>query len=90
MTVRLTAIVSGSVQGVGFRYFVRRRAEPLGLSGTATNLRGGAVEVIAEGPRHACEQLVDALRGGAAPGRVDTVDVTWSEAAGGFRGFRER
>ncbi len=90
MTVRLTAIVSGRVQGVGFRYFVRRRAEPLGLVGTATTLRGGAVEVVAEGPRVACEQLVAALESGAAPGWVDSVEVTWSGAEGGFTAFRER
>jgi len=90
VTVRLTAIVSGRVQGVGFRYFVRRHAEPLGLVGTATNLREGDVEVIVEGPRSACEQLVAALQGGAAPGRVTAVAVTWSGAEGGFAGFRER
>ena len=88
--MRLTALVTGRVQGVGFRYFVRRRAEPLGLIGTATNLPNGRVEVVAEGPRAACEQLVAALRGGDAPGFVGSVDVTWSAAEGGFRGFRER
>ena len=90
MTVRLTATVSGRVQGVGFRYFVRRRAEPLGLVGTATNLRNGNVEVVAEGPRAACEQLVAELSGGAAPGYVASVAVTWSAAQGGFAAFRER
>ena len=90
MTVRLTAVVTGRVQGVGFRYFVRRRAEPLGLVGTATNLRNGNVEVVAEGPRAACEQLVAELEGGAAPGYVAAVEVTWSAAQGGLSGFRER
>jgi acylphosphatase len=90
VTVRLTATVSGRVQGVGFRYFVRRRAEPLGLVGTATNLRNGDVEVIAEGPRGACEQLLAALGSEAAPGYVGRVDVTWSPAQGGLSGFRER
>ena len=90
MTVRLTATVSGRVQGVGFRYFVRRRAEPLGLVGTATNLRNGEVRVIAEGPRPALEQLAAALEGGDAPGYVAAVAVTWSDAEGGFSGFRER
>jgi len=89
VTVRLTATVTGRVQGVGFRYFVRRRAEPLGLVGTATNLRNGGVEVVVEGPRAACEQLLDALRGDDAPGLVGRVDAAWSEAEGLF-GFRER
>jgi acylphosphatase len=78
------------VQGVGYRYFVSRTAEPLGLVGTATNLRSGEVEVIAEGPRIACEQLLGAIRGPAAPGSVDGVDVSWGEPAGGLIGFRVR
>jgi acylphosphatase len=90
VTVRLTATVSGRVQGVGFRYFVRRQAEPLGLAGTATNLRNGEVEVIVEGPRTVCEQLLAALESDAAPGYVARVDATWSPAQGGLRGFRER
>jgi len=90
VTVRLTAIVTGRVQGVGFRYFVRRQAERLGLAGTATNLPTGEVEVMVEGPRNACERLVAALRSDAAPGSVAAVDVSWSAAEGGFAGFRER
>jgi len=90
VTVRLTATVIGRVQGVGFRYFVRRRAEPLGLVGTATNQRNGSVEVVAEGPRAACEQLVAALHSDDAPGFVGDVRVTWSAAEGGLRDFCER
>ena len=90
MTVRLTAIVTGRVQGVGFRYFVRRCAEPLALAGTATNRRDGSVEVIAEGSRTSCEQLVAAMQSDAAPGYVAAVDVTWSAPEGGLPGFRER
>jgi acylphosphatase len=87
---RLTAVVSGRVQGVGFRYWVRRRAEALGLSGTATNLRDGDVEVIAEGDRGALEQLLDMLRGDDTPGFVGRISSTWSAGTGEFGGFRER
>jgi acylphosphatase len=90
VTVRLTAAVSGRVQGVGFRYFVRRRAEPLGLVGTATNRPNGSVEVVAEGPRDACERLLAALRSDDPPGFVGRVEATWSEPTGEFAGFRER
>lgn len=88
--MRLTALVNGRVQGVGFRYFVRRRAEPLGLVGTATNRPDGRVEVVAEGPRIACEQLLAVLRSDQTPGFVGQVEVTWSAATGGYRDFRER
>jgi acylphosphatase len=90
VTVRLTAFVSGRVQGVGFRFWVRRLAERLGVSGTATNLRDGRVEVVAEGPRAACEKLLAALQGSTAPGYVADVTASWTDATGEWRGFRER
>ena len=65
--VRLSAWVHGHVQGVGFRWWTRARALELGLTGFAANKPDGRVHVIAQGRRDACEQLLDALRGG--PGR---------------------
>jgi acylphosphatase len=57
-------------EGVGFRWWVRARALELGLVGWAANLDDGRVEVVVEGPRSACDQLLAALASGAAPGRV--------------------
>jgi acylphosphatase len=88
--VRLTAWVSGHVQGVGFRWWTRSRALELGLVGSARNLPDGRVVVVAEGERHPCELLLVALRGGATPGRVDGVVEQWGEARGSLRGFEER
>ena len=88
--VRLTAWVRGRVQGVGFRWWTRARALELGLVGAATNLDDGRVEVVAEGPRSACEALVAHLQGAAAPGRVTLVVERWGPARGGLEGFRER
>lgn len=88
--IRLTAWVHGQVQGVGFRWWTRSRALALGLVGAATNLSDGRVEVIAEGERHACEELLAELRHGPSPGQVGTVVDRWSEAKGGLRGFTER
>ena len=70
---RLTAWVHGYVQGVGFRWWTRSRALELGLTGYAANQLDGRVLVVAQGPRQACEQLLDLLRGAATPGRVDNV-----------------
>jgi acylphosphatase len=56
--------VSGRVQGVGFRWFVLRRAGELGLSGWAENLPDGRVRVVARGNAGAIEQLDAALRRG--------------------------
>ncbi|MGH3611299.1 MAG: acylphosphatase [Pseudonocardia sp.] len=87
--VRLTAWVHGRVQGVGFRWWTRCRGLELGLLGVARNLPDGRVVVVAEGDRRACERLLDALRGGAAPGPVDHVVEQWGDARGGLAGFVE-
>ena len=86
--VRLEALVSGDVQGVGFRAWARERATALGLVGSARNLPDGRVAVVAEGTRPACEQLASALRGWDAPGRVENVSVSWTDPEGTGFGFR--
>ena len=94
--VRLTAWVRGRVQGVGFRWWVRSRALELGLAGSATNLRDGRVEVVAEGPRRGCRRLLELLDGdvpGGVPGRpgaVTGVTDRWSAPRGEAAGFHER
>lgn len=87
---RLTAWVHGHVQGVGFRWWTRSRALELGLVGSAANLPASRVEVIAEGPREACEQLLELLRSERTPGRVDHVAELWSDPRGGLTDFVER
>ena len=82
MTITRNLRISGQVQGVGFRWFVRDEARSLGLPGHAVNLPDGTVEVVAEGSRETCEQLIDTLRGRRAPGRVDGVAVEWSSTTG--------
>jgi acylphosphatase len=88
--VRLTAFVTGRVQGVGFRWWTRARALELGLAGSASNLADGRVEVVAEGPQEAVDALLAALRGGGTPGSVDAVIERLTSARGGLQGFTER
>lgn len=88
--MRLTAWVSGRVQGVGFRWWARRQALQLGLVGWATNLADGRVEVVAEGPRPACEEMLAALRSDRPPGHVTGVVEQWSTAREIADDFRER
>ncbi|MGW1074607.1 acylphosphatase [Streptomyces sp. NPDC002537] len=86
--VRLTAWVRGHVQGVGFRWFTRENAMRIGgLAGFASNLADGRVQVVAEGARHECEQLLEWLRDGDTPGRVDGVTEIWDVPRGGYDGF---
>lgn len=89
-SARLSAWVHGFVQGVGFRWWTRSRALELGLVGYARNHRDGRVHVIAEGPRAHCESLLELLRSGETPGRVDLVVEDWGTAQGDMTGFEER
>ena len=88
--VRLTVWVHGYVQGVGFRWWTRSRALELGLTGCASNRPDGRVQVVAQGPRHACEKLLELLQSGKTPGHVDKVVADWSEPGETLSGFTER
>jgi acylphosphatase len=67
-------LVTGRVQGVGFRWFVARRAAELGLAGWARNLPGGQVEVVAAGETDAVSRLEESLRAGPRLARVESVE----------------
>ena len=67
-------VVSGRVQGVGYRYFVLREAERLGVAGFARNLSDGRVEVVAEAAEDVLGELETRLRRGPSFAAVDGVD----------------
>jgi acylphosphatase len=85
----LHAVVYGDVQGVGFRYFVQRRAEEMGLAGWVRNRPDGSVEVVAEGNRAALGRLLELLTKGPGLADVDGVDAEWGKETG-LRGFAVR
>jgi acylphosphatase len=85
---RLHARVSGRVQGVGFREYVRHEAVARGLTGYVRNDEDGqTVEIIAEGEEPQLHDLLDALREGPRFSRVDHIECALSEAGGGFARF---
>jgi acylphosphatase len=86
MTVRAVAVVSGHVQGVGYRYFVRSLATARGLGGSARNLPDGRVEVVLEGAEDDVDTVLAALSGSEAPGTVTRVDAR-RDAVQGIRDF---
>lgn len=67
-------LIGGSVQGVGFRFFVQRKASALGLTGWTRNLDDGRVEVYAVGPAEQLSDLAAALHAGPPMARVRTVE----------------
>ena len=87
---RLHAIVHGRVQGVSFRYYTQRRARELGLSGYVRNLWDRTVEVVAEGPRSALDELLVFLRVGPRAAFVTQVDTRWFAATHEFSRFEVR
>lgn len=87
---RFHAIVTGRVQGVGFRYFVEDQANRLGVMGWVRNRWDNSVEVTAEGQRKALERLVAQLERGPASAYVSRVQVDWEPPSGEFIEFRVR
>ena len=86
MTRRVVAHVSGEVQGVGYRWFVRGLAVSAGLAGSARNLADGRVEVVLEGADDAVATVLTELEGPRAPGSVRRVEAR-DEVPHGSSGF---
>ena len=82
-------LVSGRVQGVGYRYFAMRTAESLGIKGFVRNLVDGRVEVVCEGPEAVLAEFEQQLRQGPAFASVASVDRSATEPRGD-RGFQVR
>ncbi|WP_439578220.1 acylphosphatase [Elioraea sp.] len=72
-TVRI--LVSGRVQGVGFRAFAARQADRLGIDGWVRNLEDGRVEALAAGEETAVAEFIAALKRGPLIARVASVEV---------------
>jgi acylphosphatase len=68
--------VRGRVQGVGFRYFVWREAEALGIHGWVRNMADGSVEALVAGPTESHERFKRSLEEGPRASRVTSVSVT--------------
>jgi len=89
-SVRLEATVRGRVQGVGFRYWVVRRSNELGLTGWVRNELDGSVRCVAEGPADGIERLEEMLRAGPMGSVVEGVQAVRMPATGTFTGFSVR
>ena len=87
MRVARRFLVSGRVQGVGFRYFTQDIARREGLTGVVRNLPDGRLEVVAEGDDESLTRLEAALRRGPSHARVAHVEVNAISPAGSYPGF---
>jgi acylphosphatase len=80
-------VISGMVQGVGFRYFVQHHARQLGLTGWVRNLPNGRVEIMAEGNRDFVESFIVYVQRGPHSAVVSNAEVMWKEPGGQFESF---
>ncbi len=86
----MAVLVKGQVQGVCFRYFTKRTAQALELTGWVRNRIDGAVEAVLEGPQDAVNTALEDLRQGPAGGYVKTLHAEQQPYRGEFAGFEVR
>ena len=80
-------LISGKVQGVGFRYFTQQNATKLGVHGYAKNLPNGKVEVVAEGDKATLDEFVKILWKGPPASRVEDLKVEARPHSGEYTAF---
>ena len=85
LTVNLT--ISGKVQGVGFRYFVLRQAQELGITGWVSNKPNGHVEALAQGDKEDLDQFIAKVKEGPSFSRVDDVILNWEDGQENYTSF---
>lgn len=87
---RIHLIISGDVQGVGFRAYAKAQATKMGLTGWVRNREDRTVEVVAQGEKDLLEKLLAIVRRGPQISWVENVRVTWEEAANDLPTFEIR
>ncbi len=90
MPSALKVVLTGRVQGVGFREFVQRNGQALRLSGYVTNLPDGSLEVYGEGDAGALRSLLRMLQAGPSLAEIADVKEEWVAPMGQVRGFEVR
>jgi acylphosphatase len=88
MRIARQFVVTGRVQGVGFRYFVHDVATREGVTGYVRNLPDGRVEAHVEGDSEAVTRVERAIRSGPAGARVENVDTDVLPPSGHYKSFR--
>ncbi|MEH7441276.1 acylphosphatase [Heyndrickxia sp. MSNUG] len=85
--IQLQIIVSGDVQGVGYRYYTQMKAIQFGITGWVKNLQEGGVEILASGENDNLERFIDEVRRGNPFSTVDHIEVNETEKTETYRSF---
>ncbi|HKU69556.1 MAG TPA: acylphosphatase [Burkholderiales bacterium] len=81
-------LITGRVQGVGFRFHMQRKARELGLTGWVRNRRDGSVEAMAQGENGAVEAMTSWARKG--PPSAVVAELKIAEGSGDYESFETR
>lgn len=90
MKANVTILASGVVQGVGFRFFLDRKAREYGLCGWVRNLPRGEVEIEVEGEKGMIEDFIKEIKIGPRMASVAGIVVRWNESLKDYKDFRIR
>jgi len=82
------AKIYGKVQGVGYRYFVKEKAQGLDIFGYVKNLEDGSVEVLAQGREENLQKLIEELKKGSLLSRIDKLDIIFRKPLNIFSCFK--
>jgi acylphosphatase len=85
--IQLHIIVSGKVQGVGYRYFSQMKAVQYEVTGWAKNLSDGSVEIVAVGNNDQLDAFIEDLRRGNPFSVIEDIQISESEVTETFRSF---
>lgn len=88
MKANVTILASGVVQGVGFRFFLDRKAREYGLCGWVRNLPRGEVEIEVEGEKGMIEDFIKEIKIGPRMASVAGIVVRWNESLKDYKDFR--
>ena len=85
---RAHAYITGSVQGVSFRYYTYHEALKHGLRGWVRNLEDGRVEAVFEGEKAGIEEVLEWSQNGPPAAKVENVEVEWEEPSDSLTSFK--
>jgi acylphosphatase len=88
MMIRWSVLVLGEVQGVGYRYFVKRIADSLNVFGQVKNRLDGSVEIVAEGNENAVDKFIEICKKGSPHSKIERVVINQEEFKGEFKDFQ--
>jgi acylphosphatase len=77
-SLRVHMVISGDVQGVGFRAWTKKEAQKRNVCGWVKNREDGCVEVLAEGDKALLEEFIGECRKGPMVASVEDIFLEWS------------